>query len=283
MVDGINKGFQAIECISKGENEKAMKLIKESVKECDQDYFSSMFIKEIREAVDKCDQNNPDVMYAKALLFKNDIQGCILFLNKCLRIHPNDATLYHHLGCMYGFTTDYVLSKKAFDRSLELDSSNPRCFYSKATSMRLQIDKTFLKKREIDEKLVNETIECYQTYLYRNPPDDRKVAKAYYSMSFLNTLLKNTENVKLYWFKALEAEKILLLILVSENVGLVYFPPKRLAELYLITQFGKCGQCMKPCPKYKCPCLMETYCDRNCQKNHWSIHKEVCKNRIIKS
>ena len=242
MVDGVNKGFQAIECISKGENEKAMKLIKESVRECDLDYFSSMFEKEIREAVDKCHQNNPDVMYVKALLFKNDIHGSISFLNKCLRIHPNDATLYNHLGYLYGFTKDYVKSIKAFDRSLELDSSNPRCFYSKATSMRLIIDDTISTKREIDEKLVNETIECYQTYLNRNPPDDRKVAKAYYSMSFLNTLLKNTENVKLYWFKALEAEKIQLLILVSENFGLDYFQPKRLAEFYLITEFAKCGQ-----------------------------------------
>ena len=276
MVVGVNKGIDAIKSISKGENEKAMKLIKESVRECDIDYFSSMFEKEIREAVDKCHQNNPDVMYVKALLFKNDIHGSISFLNKCLRIHPNDATLYNHLGCLYGFTTDYVKSKKAFDRSLELDSSNPRWFYSKATSMRLIIEKNSSK----DEKEINDTMEWYQKYLDSNPPDDRKVAEAYYSMAYLNILKKNNESVKELWFKAIEAENNRLPCF--DKVG-VYFPPKRLVEFFLITLFGKCSQCMKPCPKYKCPCFMETYCDKNCQKDHWSVHKEVCIKRIIKS
>ena len=277
MIDGVNKGFEAIDCISKNEYEKGIKLIKQSNIECDQDLFTLNYTTKITEAVEKCNQNDTDVMLVKALLFHNNYRDCIGFLKRCLKTHPNVAILHHHLACMYGFAGDYDNAFKSMEKTLELENTNPRWFYLMATSMRFKLKKMVPGKE--DRAKIDECFKWYQKYLDSNPSDDRKVPESYFSMAYLNAIKLDSDNTKLCWFKALEAEKVRLPCFepVSDD-----FPPKRMTELLLMKFAEQCGQCMKPNPKFKCPCFTEVYCDRNCQKAHWPIHKNVCNKRAIK-
>ena len=279
MIDGVNKGFEAIECISNNEYEKGVKLIKQSYIECDKDLITPNKYAEISEAVEKCNQNDPDVMFVKALLFGNNYRDSIPFVKRCLKTHPNDANLYQHLGCLYGFAGDFDNSVKSLDKALKMENSNPRWYYLKATSMRLKLPD--MDPKNPDKAKINECLKVFQKYLDSNPSDDRKVPESYFSMAYLNALKNDRENTKLYWFKAFEAEKVRLPCF--EPVSDDSFPPKPFTELYLMSFAEMCGQCMKTFPKFKCPCFTEAYCDRNCQKAHWPTHKNVCKKRAIQN
>lgn len=269
MINRINKGYEAIELISKNsEYEKSIKLLKESFIECDEvyDLFIRQFQGEINKAVENCDPNNRDVMYIKSLLL--DTQGAVLFLERCLQVYPNEAIFYQRLSCLYNSIEYHGKSIELISRALELDN-NPRWFYYKAKPLIMKLQKFFYNSKDI-----NECFKWYAKYLESNPSDDRKVPEAYFSLAFLYSLKEDKENARVYFYKAFVAEKNRLECF--EQVGDNYLP-KLFAQTYLMSSIDKCGQCMKSNPKFKCPCLLDAYCDKKCQKAHWSIHKIVCK------
>lgn len=44
-----------------------------------------------------------------------------------------------------------------------------------------------------------------------------------------------------------------------------------------------CANCNKPDPRSKCSRCLITYCDRDCQLKHWTVHKQTCKSAEQKS
>lgn len=227
MIDGVNKGLEAIELTRKNEPEKAIKLIKQSFIECDKGLFTRLFHEEINEAVEKCHRNDSDAMFVKALLYHNNIEECILYLKRCLKTHPNDAHLHYFLSSMFGYNYNYVEANKEIDRALELDSSESRWYYYRAVCRR------FGMKEKIDE-----AIGCYRKYLELNPDDDRKVPEAYYSMALLYARKNDLKSVKMCWDRAIEAEKIRLTCF--EPLTIDEFPPKRTVMLYLMNASPLC-------------------------------------------
>lgn len=217
MINGIDKGYQAIELISKNsEYEKSIKLLKESSIECDEvyDLFIRQFKGEINKAVENCDPNNPDVIYIKSLLL--DTQGAVLFLERCLQVYPNEAIFYQRLSCLYNSIGYHGKSIELINRALELDS-NPRWFYYKAKPFIMELQKFFFNSKDI-----NECFKWYAKYLESNPSDDRKVPEAYFSLAFLYSLKEDKENARLYFYKAFVAEKKRLECF--EQVGDNYLP-----------------------------------------------------------
>lgn len=86
---------------------------------------------------------------------------------------------------------------------------------------------------------------------------DKAIPKIYEAM--LSTLANETTA---YAFEGVEE----LIINLKENV---------FADL--TDKFHKCGFCQRiPESPKRCPCFNVTYCNEECQKKHWKVHKEVC-------
>jgi tetratricopeptide (TPR) repeat protein len=269
MLNGLKLSTDALELIDAKEYDKAMSLLKQSEIECGKLINSVSDREKIRLALEKCTKNNPDVMYIKAALFDNDFQGAILFLKRCIRMHPRDADFHRLLSCMYGFAQNFEETLREINQAIELDSTNTSWLYLKATCMRLTLN---LKGN--DEY---KTIKCYQKYLEMNPPDDKKVPEAYYSIAYLYLLKNDIENTKLFWGKAIESEKNRLECFAAVKID---WPPRSFVEIYLRANSYLCENCLKQNPNFKCAaCLKVAYCDKNCQQANWKSHKQLCKKK----
>lgn len=266
MVKGLKLSLEAMKLIEEKEYDMAMSFLKQSTIECDMSKFHEP--DKIRSALDKCTPNNPDAMYVQSVLFGNDIQGRILFTKRCIRSHPKDAHFHCQLSALLGYVKDYASAVKEIDVALALDSSHPRWLYLKAMYFRFS---PFLSGYE------DKAIACYKDYLHLNPFDDRKVTEALYTIAYLYMAKKDVENVKVFWQKAVESERVRLdecFEPVEES-----FYPRKMVESWLKVLSYLCANCQKPKPPFKCACLKEAYCDKSCQLASWRIHKHVCTNK----
>ena len=272
MLVGLEMSLKALDCIEANECDEAMSLIRQSFNHCDKNCFFDL--KKAEHALERCENpESVDAMFVKALKFQNDIKGAILFTKRCVKLHPREAIFHFYLSSLYGFDSQYSNSLREINRALELDSSNPRWFYTKATAIRLAIDE------EADLNMAKSAIEWYQKYLDSNPPDDRKVSESFYSMASLCISSKLIDKMKFYFYKGKQSEKTRMPCFEPVEDT---WPPKMYVSGLLMLVYKNCGQCQKPSPRFKCGCLEESYCGKKCQSTHWRIHKQICSKQPAK-
>lgn len=271
VLKGLDQSRSAIDLIEKGEYKKAMNLLRQSYNNCDK--VSFFYPDKIISALYKCDSRNPDVMFVKALLCNNhNLNDKIRFTKECIRNHPNEADFYLLLSCFYGFSCDYDKGLEAINTALKLNDSDPRLIYLKAS---LMLNDYRVNDKLRDPSILNQTFDLFQEYLEKNPIDDKKMPEAYYSMAYLASLKNDVDACRSYWNKAQE---------LDTKTRLPCFDPvdennlfKCMSRMFLISMSTSlCGKCGKDNPRFKCSCLQEAYCSRECQVAHWPTHKLVC-------
>jgi tetratricopeptide (TPR) repeat protein len=241
-------------------------------------------------------------MFVRAsLVIHHDIRGCIAYLEKCLRTHPRDPYLHFFLYYKYMEDQQYAKAMDEINRALELDSTKPFWYYSRAS---LVLAKA-LTARGVDAldvfaKSVQCSIDGYGECLALNRDrtneycDEELDSRAYFFMAQLELyraqfeLMRvphlyshamrdnNKETVKLYWEKGVACQIDWLVELCFEEAPMRN-SPREFVKQYLVKDLYLCGNCEKSKPKFKCVCGEEAYCDQACQKASWKAHKKACK------
>ena len=173
---------------------------------------------------------------------------------------------------------------RSFDRALELEK-HPDWMYERGTSLRLL---------EIDNEL--EVIRAYEDFIDASEKDSRKVPEAFYSIGFMYLKLGNEAKVMEYWKEGQSAESPSVRLPCFEPVS-DDFPPKHMLQMVMAMKNGRglmdlfrtetlpisgkaavsCGNCGKSESHMVCSgCKKIRYCGRDCQKEHWKVHKKTC-------
>jgi len=257
--------MEADKLIFEKKYEKAIKILRESIKFNEVLSFDYKNLSQILELID---QNNIDGKFIKARILGNDIKGSISFMQRCTKQHSNEADFHHLLGCMYGFDKNYRGALIQFERALELEYRTD-WLYDKATAMR----SVYLKKKDLIK-----VVKAYQIFLDSNQPDHRKVPEALYSIALCYLVIEDFSTARVYWEKAnnSELDRLPCFRPVEED-----FMPKASLDFIFLTKIipnnpKSCSFCGKKAPKFKCPCKNAFYCDSNCQKLNWMHHKKEC-------
>lgn len=257
--------MEADKLIFEKKYEKAIQILRESIKFNDVLTFDYKNLSQILEIIDK---NNINGKFIKARILGNDIKGSISFMQRCVKQHSNEADFHHLLGCMYAFDKNYRGALIQFERALELEYRTD-WLYDKATAMRY----VYFKKEDLIK-----IVKAYQIFLDSNPPDHRKAPEAFYSIALCYLVIKDFSTARVYWEKANDSEldRLPCFRPVEDD-----FMPKASLDLYFLKKIiandpKSCSLCGEKAPKFKCPCKNAFYCDSNCQKLNWMHHKKEC-------
>ncbi len=167
----------------------------------------------------------------------------------------------------------------------------PDWLYSRASSLRLQ-----------SKRKPAEVIKAYEDYIAASEPDARKVPEAFYCLALEYNELNNMEKAEEFLKKAIESESPPLRL---PSFGPVEddFPPKFLLKKMKMStgiqnqgnqavQNAKAEEVCQNCGRggggrggglgeevlLQCSrCKKVKYCNTDCQKENWKIHKKNCK------
>jgi tetratricopeptide (TPR) repeat protein len=173
--------------------------------------------------------------------------------------------------------------RRSFERALELDFV-PHRLYTLAIS---------LSRCERDERKV---IRAYERYLEASKKNANRVAEAHYAIACLYMNLGDGTKAVHHWNMALEAERCRMPWFAPVNEK---YPPKvelgsLICGVIVPGPIGKCPQSRAPvgepaamscgnCGKASSQlstcgwCMEIRYCGRECQRQHWPVHKKACK------
>ncbi len=205
----------------------------------------------------------------------------------CVSLNPGIPDYHFLLGRMLGKAENHHDALGSFERALELERV-PDWLYNRATCLRL------LERGE------REVIKAYEDYVRASEKDAGKVPEANCYIGLMYTKLGDAAQAKKYWETAREAESHRL---PCFGPVLDDFLPK--VELAAFVQMSEVaarrGRLAKPNqsrtlagerPEMRCgncgdqaggnlstcsSCKNVRYCGRECQRQHWPVHKKACK------
>src|SRR5262249_32842895 len=135
-------------------------------------------------------------------------------------------------------------------------------------------------------------IDMYEDFLRNNPPDHRKVPEALYSIAVFKIKQKaSEEEILQLWQKAQASE--------DPKVRLPCFDPARLQNCGARTSLKfwvesrlrrgsnsavptanapsvQCANCGNTGAQNRCVCTQVYYCNKDCQRAHWTKHRSNC-------
>ncbi len=230
------------------------------------------FMQAAAKSVLNTNPNQPDAMFMSALDTKLSNAERVRRMEHCVKLHPREADLYYYLGCYYGYVESWDNCLLALEHALELYPSRHDWLYDRASAYRL--------REPCDPHIA---IQAYERFLRANPPDHRKVPEALYCIAQLMLQASSQgpfDEVLQFWQRAQAAEDPEVRLPCFMPVG-DCFPPKATVQVWVEAiwpafRIKICGYCRKVSTTHRCPCTTVHYCNKECQRQHWNVHKIQC-------
>lgn len=155
-------------------------------------------------------------------------QSPLQLIEKCKTLitsFPDDADLWHILGCFYGFAGDNVSGYESLKKSVELSPGNFEMLYAYGRCM-TQFQRVGRWKKGVSR---DECVNVFKQFVEAAPRDHRNLPEAYYTLGTLH--IDDADLVNEYYDLGVKAEDPSVRLPIVPPVN--DFQPKQLCELVI--------------------------------------------------
>jgi len=195
-----------------------------------------------------------------------DFAGGLKQVRMAQRLIPDDGYLHANEGCILAMQMKIHDALAAFQRATELGCEDiEHTLFHRAV---------LILKSEGADTTESSAIQLLEQYVDQAEPDARKLPEACYRLALMHAF-KGPRHVG-------AAKRFLVAGEAADKSRLPFFQDEahewRQQARALVKHYQSCGNpnCNEAASKFCQQCEQISYCSRDCQVQHWRVHKKVC-------